>query len=315
MQKENKTLLKAENAICYSGYRDGQSPVTGIFPTYDQIKEDLLILRKNWKLIRLYDCTTHAETVLEVISREKMDFKVMLGAHLDAEISNFKCSWGGIFSEEELEANKQMNEVQIDKLIRLANLFPKEIFSVSAGNEATAEWTDHLVPVDRVIGYVKKVKQAIQQPVTFCENYIPWQEKLSALAEVVDFISLHTYPVWEYKSIDQALDFTIENYNSVADRYPHKQVVITEAGWTTNSNGKGIHPENASFHLQERYYKALTEWSKEQGILTFVFEAFDESWKGSHEPFEPEKHWGLFTKDRKPKMVMQPYYPELLHAE
>ena len=32
------------NAICYSGYREGQSPPSGVFPTYEQIKEDLLIL-------------------------------------------------------------------------------------------------------------------------------------------------------------------------------------------------------------------------------------------------------------------------------
>ena len=29
-------------AICYSGYRDGQDPRQGIYPSYEQIKEDLL---------------------------------------------------------------------------------------------------------------------------------------------------------------------------------------------------------------------------------------------------------------------------------
>jgi len=46
-------------------------------------------------------------------------------------------------------------------------------------------------------------------------------------------------------------------------------------------------------------------------ILTFVFEAFDESWKGSNEALEPEKHWGLFTVNRKPKKVMQALFSEL----
>ena len=35
-----------------------------------------------------------------------------------------------------------------------------------------------------------------------------------------------------------------------------------------------------------------------------LFEAFDEPWKGSPEPDEPEKHWGLYTVDRKPKAVL-----------
>jgi hypothetical protein len=46
--------------------------------------------------------------------------------------------------------------------------------------------------------------------------------------------------------------------------------------------------------------------------MTFAFEAFDEPWKGSPEILEPEKHWGLFTVDRKPKKVMRKYFPELL---
>jgi len=43
-----------------------------------------------------------------------------------------------------------------------------------------------------------------------------------------------------------------------------------------------------------------------------VFEAFDEPWKGSPDPMDPEKHWGLFTVDREPKKVMQQLYPELI---
>ena len=52
------------------------------------------------------------------------------------------------------------------------------------------------------------------------------------------------------------------------------------------------------------------QWSDNTGILTFVFEAFDEPWKGSPDPMEPEKHWGLYTVDRKPKRVMRELYAE-----
>jgi exo-beta-1,3-glucanase (GH17 family) len=45
-------------------------------------------------------------------------------------------------------------------------------------------------------------------------------------------------------------------------------------------------------------------WSEKNNILTFFFEAFDENWKGSPHPLEPEKHWGVFYADRKPKKVM-----------
>jgi exo-beta-1,3-glucanase (GH17 family) len=48
------------------------------------------------------------------------------------------------------------------------------------------------------------------------------------------------------------------------------------------------------------------EWSKEMNITNFFFEAFDEDWKGNPDnPLGAEKHWGLYTVDRKPKLVMQ----------
>ena len=80
---------------------------------------------------------------------------------------------------------------------------------------------------------------------------MPWHNKLAPLVEEVDFISIHTYPVWEYKNIHEALEYTKQNYFGVADKYPHKPVMITEAGWATNSNGRGINSDNASEELQE----------------------------------------------------------------
>jgi exo-beta-1,3-glucanase (GH17 family) len=154
----------------------------------------------------------HSEIVLSVISGETMDFKVMLGADLAAEMSNPHCSWGADFSEEVLSENRQYNLEQFDKLVALAN------------------------------------------------------------------------------------------------DYPDKLVVITEAGWTTASNGRVIDPHNASEELQAQYYAQLLEWTTSENIFTFVFEAFDEPWKGSPHPLEPEKHWGLFKVDRTPKLVMQELY-------
>lgn len=149
------------------------------------------------------------------------------------------------------------------------------------------------------------VKSLAKQPVTFCENYVPWLNKLKPLAEVVDFISIHTYPVWEYKHIHESLGYTLDNYFAVAHSYPEKPVVITEAGWATNSNGRGINPENVSEDNQKIYYEDLMQWCEKDKILCFFFEAFDETWKGSPEPLEPEKHWGLFKIDRTPKKVLR----------
>lgn len=292
-------------ALCYSGFREGQQP-GGKSPSYDEVKEDLLLLHKHWKYLRLYDCDSHAETVLKVIRNEKLDFKVMQGAFINAEMNNFNCPWGGgTYSEEVLMQNSKENRGKISKLIELAGRYPDIIFSLSVGNEACVEWTDHYVPEKKVLEYAKLVKAEASQPVTFCENYVPWLYKLEKLAEELDFISIHTYPVWEYKHIDEALDYSKENYFSVARKFPHKPLVITEAGWATNSNGRGINPENVNEEYQQIYYEKLMNWVQKENILTFFFEAFDETWKGSPEPLEPEKHWGLFYIDRTPKMAVE----------
>lgn len=297
--------LPAAKAICYSGFRDGQQP-GGVTPSYDEVKDDLLILQKNWKYLRLYDCDLHAETVLQVISKENLDFKIMLGAFIEAEMNNFGCPWGGgVYEEEQLVANRKKNEERIQKLTDWANKFPNIIFSLSVGNEACVDWTDHYVPVKRVVEFVRRVKKSSKQPVTFCENYVPWLSKLKPLAAEVDFISIHTYPVWEYKHIHEAIEYTRTNYEAVLNLYPDIPIVITEAGWATHSNGRGIHPEQVNEENQKTYYEDLMNWSEKNKILTFFFEAFDEAWKGSSDPNEPEKHWGLFHTDRTPKIVVK----------
>lgn len=312
MNTFRKLNIEKGKGLCYSGFRHGQQPGK-VFPSYGEVREDLLILHNHWKFLRLYDCDQHAETVLNVIRNEKLDFKVMLGAFIQAEMNNFNCPWGGgVYSEGQLKQNVKKNRKQISKLIEFAGQYPDIIFSLSVGNEACVEWTDHYVPHYKVLEYVMRVKGSVKQPVTYCENYVPWLYKLDKLASEVDFISIHTYPVWEYKHIDQALDYSRENYYSVKNKYPEIPVAITEAGWATNSNGRGIDPGNVNEEYQKIYYEMLMDWVNDENILTFFFEAFDETWKGSPEPLEPEKHWGLFYNDRTPKMAVKKLFDNRL---
>jgi exo-beta-1,3-glucanase (GH17 family) len=301
----NQFNLPFAKAICYSGFRNGQQP-GGAIPTYKEVKEDLLLLKPHWHYLRLYDCDEHASTVIDVIRKENLNIKLLLGAYIEAEMNNYGCPWnGGVYEEKQLIKNQKQNDLKIQRLIDWANQFPEIIFAVSVGNEACVDWTDHFVPVHRVVEMAKKVKKHIKQPLTFCENYVPWLNLLKPLAEVVDFISIHTYPVWEYKHIHEAIEYTMANFKAVADSYPNKVIVITEAGWATNSNGRGIDPERVNEENQKIYFEDLMDWSNKNQILTFFFEAFDEKWKGSTHPLEPEKHWGVFKADRTPKLVFE----------
>ena len=315
-QDKDSLLAGVSQAVCYSGFRAGQHPDRGDGaknPSESQILEDLTILSRdsNFTLIRIYDSGENSESVLKVVSENKLNIKVMLGIWLKAEVSNHEsCAW---LTEpipiETLEKNKLLNQDEIARGIALAKAYPQIVVAVNVGNEALVDWNDHKVATESIIGYVKQVKDAIEQPVTVAENYKWWADHGKELAAVCDFVSVHTYPVWEGKDIGEGMSFTIENLNEVRRTLPDSKIVISEAGWASVASEFG---GRASEEKQLRYYQELMSWAAKNNITTFFFEAYDEPWKGDpNNKMGAEKHWGLFTVDRKAKQVMKEKYPDL----
>ena len=318
-QKPGDLLCGQTKAVCYSGFRLGQHPDRGdgaVNPSDAEVLEDLRILNRdgNFRLIRLYDARSNSEDVLRLIKEHKLDMKVLLGVWLDAEVSNPNCPWHPQpIPKDVLEANKIKNAEEIDRAIRLAGDFPTIVAAVAVGNEALVSWTDHMVPVESVIAYVQKVKKAVAQPVTVADNHDWWAKEGAPVAKEVDFVSVHIYPIWEGRDIEEAIAFGISNMEAVRKAIPDSQLVITEAGWATVASEFG---PRASEKKQKRYYKELFDWAGKMNITTFFFEAFDESWKGDADnPLGAEKHWGLFNEDRKPKLVMQDLHADLVREQ
>lgn len=316
-QTEDDLLDGEYRAVCYSGFREGQHPDRGdgaVNPSYEETLEDLTILSRDsyFKLIRLYDSGENSQMVIRVIDENDLDIKVMLGMWLKAEISNHeKCWWlTEPIPDEVLKENKKMNLEEIETGIKLANKYPGIITSVAVGNEALVEWNDHMVEVDTMISYVNYVKEKVDQPVTVADNFNWWAKDGLSLSKAIDFVSVHSYPLWEGQDIDTALAFTIANIKEVKDSLPGAQIVITEVGWATTASEFG---ERASEEKQEIYYHQIMDWAEEMNYTIFFFEAFDEPWKGDpNNAIGAEKHWGLFFVDRTPKKVMQKLYPDLI---
>ena len=309
MQKKEDLLIGEVMAISYSGYREGQHPDRGHGarpPSSEQVLEDLRILVDHgFGLIRVYDTGKHTQMTLEVIERHKLPIKVVLGMWLRAEFSNHEgCSWlDEPIPDEELARNRILNVAEIDRGIELARRYEEIVVAVNVGNEALVDWNDHMVPLERVIEYVRNVKGATSQPVTVADNYLWWINDGALLAAEVDFLGVHTYPAWESKSIDEGLAYTIENIEGVHAALPDKPIVILEAGWATTASE---FPDQASEANQARHYTELEEWAQASNVTVFFFEAFDEPWKGdSNNADGAEKHWGLFRVDRTPKLVME----------
>lgn len=296
-------------ALSYSGFRKGQHPDRGDGaknPSESQIVEDLtILLDNNFNLVRMYDCDTNTEMTLEVIRKYGFPMKVLLGIWLDAEISNHHgCSWlNEPIPDEKLKENAIQNQKEVNRAIMLANKYEDIVVAVNVGNEALVSWNDHMMSENRVIGFVRQVKAAIDQPVTVAETHYWWRDYGSNLAKELDFIGIHIYPLWEGEGIENGLSFTVDGVQNVVDALPGSNIAILEAGWATVANEFGSRSNSVN---QLEYYNALKNWSKINNVTVFFFEAFDEPWKGNdNEPNAAEKNWGIFNEDRTPKLVMK----------
>ncbi len=279
-------------AIAYSGYRDGQDPRVPTFPSQEEVLEDLRILEKNWEIIRTYGADQHAIDVLEIIRRENIDLKVLLGIWLDGE-------------PEYIEDN----EKQVQLGIELANKYDDIVIGVNVGNESQVNWSDHKVPQEKLIQYINEVQSKVDVPVTTADTWDYWAnlEESQKVIDAVDFIAAHIYPIWGRVDIDRAMEVTKSTYDSLTTVIPNKKIIITEAGWATYTEGDKHVPKAGDEVKQHEYFYDLMEWSEENKIIVFTFSAFDEPWKGTG----TEGHWGLFTEGRKAKLVMETMYPEL----
>jgi exo-beta-1,3-glucanase (GH17 family) len=154
-------------------------------------------------------------------------------------------------------------------------------------------------------------------------------EDLNKLIKTVDFISMHSYPMhdtywnsdfWgvpkneselsDIEKIDAAmtrsLDYLKSQYRDVESYMKslgvNKPIHIGETGWATKAKSLaqgghfGSEVSKATDEYKEaKFHELVRDWTNENKISCFYFEAFDEPWKGGNDPEDSEKHFGLFT--------------------
>lgn len=266
--------------------------------------EDLQLISKHWRLLRIYGTRHCGRELLEVIRAQKLPLKVMVGAWIAPEVV------GRDDAKRVDEMAIQANQQEVSVAIQLANEFPEIVWAVSVGNESQVNWSNHKVPPELLIKYLRQVRVQTSVPVTTADDFLFWLEDRSqSIADEIDFLVMHAHPVWHAQEAENALTFVKTKYNAVKQAYPDLLVVIGETGWATRKNPTGREIEYVRGKMgeteQQLVYRQLSDWARKRKITLFMFEAFDENWKGDAHPDEVEKHWGLFRADRTPKLVMQ----------
>lgn len=299
-------------AVSYGCYRKGQAP-WGPHPSQAEILEDLNIISQYWNLIRVYNADLDTENILEVIRREQLPIKMMLGVWLAPEENQFK--------------NRKSNVKNVVKCLQLVNEYPEIIIAVNVGNETQVSWSAHKMQTENLIRYIRAVRSHTQLPVTTADDYSFWNtSESSILADEVDFIVSHMHPVWNGILLEDAVGWLEKTYKQVKRNHLTKKIVVGETGWATryDSQKKGNGEQGTlvkgeiSLSAQQQFLKMLDVWIQENQVITFFFEAFDEPWKGGGEntpTYEIEKNWGVFYENRTPKPSFLNYSEKLINKQ
>lgn len=292
------------SGICYGPHRDGQRP-SGPSPSAAQIREDLRLMAPHWRLLRTYGASEFGRELLEGIRAEGLDMKVLLGVWISPE--ERPSAAGGIERDAEAAA---ANAREVEAAIALAAAYPDLVAAIGVGNETQVSWSPHPCPLELLVEQVRRVRAAVAVPVTAADDYQYWLEPASqALARELDFLTVHAHPMWNGQVLEAALPWLRAQLAAVAAAHPSRSLVIGETGWATS-----VAPSGEQARLikgqpgemeQSDFYAALLAWTRSERAPVFVFEAFDENWKGGDDPDEVEKHWGLFRADRTAKLALR----------
>jgi len=289
------------SGVCFSPFRHGQGP-GGASPSDAQILEDLQIANRHWGLFRTYELSEVVLTELRLIRQHKLPIRVMLGVWIEPE---------------KTPADVARNDQQVALGIQTAREYSDIVCSVIVGNETQVEWSGIRTDPTVLINRIRQVRAGVVQPVTTADDYNFWNKPQSAaVAAEVDYIDLHMYVLWNGKALEDAMVWTDGVYRDICAKHPDRFVMIGETGWATchdiNKNGPGqegsLMKAETSEVAQYQYLKQFYTWIRKNKVPTLLFEAFDENWKGSgtdKNPMEGEKHWGVYTEDRRMKASFQ----------
>ena len=281
---------------------------------------------------------------IDELNKEDSSFEmyVMLGAWIDCK--NAWTSLEPIHTEESERNAVEIAHVvelakkypEIIKVIAVGNeSMVKWAAAYYVQPHVILKWVSHLQ-------YLKKQGELPKKLwITSSDNFASWGggaseyhvPELNELIKAVDYISLHTYPMhdthynpvfWGVKpeesglskeqqieaAMERSLQYAQAQYHAV-EKYVksvgvQKPLHIGETGWATSCNE--LYGNNGSKATDEYksgiFYKKMRQWTNEQKIACFYFEAFDEIWKDSANLKGSENHFGLFTLDGKAKWAV-----------
>jgi len=261
------------SGLSFAPYREGQGPIDQVFPTAEQIREDLRHVAKYTSSVRTYASLDGMDQIPRLAS--EFGLKVTAGAWLDAD--------------------KKKNEREIKSLLASVQA-NSNVTRVVVGNEVLLRGD---MKTRQLAGYLRRVRAQLNVPVGTAEPWHVWL-KHPELARDVDFIAVHLLPYWEGIAADDAIGFVTERLAEVKKKFPGKPVIIGEVGWP--SNGRIRRGSVPSLATEATFLREFLNLAKQKNLDYFLMEAFDQPWKI---PLEGGvgAYWGIWNEAREAKFA------------
>lgn len=263
-------------SLSFAPFREGFSPLEKKFPLPEHIEEDLRLLADKTEVIRTYSSLGGMEAV-----------PLMARSHGLAMIQGAWLGYG-----------KKDNRLEIEALIESANAHPDVVKRVIVGNEVLLR--GEMNP-ERLIEYIREVKRAIAQPVSYADVWSMYMKYPQIIREV-DFITIHILPYWEDEPIPVRtapghIERIYRQVRQEADGIaPGKPILIGESGWPSFGRQRGgAVPGVVNEAIFIRHF---IKTARENDFDYNIVEAFNQPWKSKLEG-AVGANWGLYSAARK----------------
>lgn len=256
--------------VSYAPFRPGQSPFTeDVAFSPAQIDDDLARLSKITECVRTYSSIQAGLAAVPELAR-KHGLTVLQGI------------W--------IAADPVRNRREIDAGIKAAQDNPDVVKAVIVGNEVLLRGEQS---ANDLAGFLKEVKSKVPPgvAVTYADVWEFW-ERNRALADSVDFVTVHILPFWEDMPVpaEDSVAHLGEIREHVGEIFAGKDILIGETGWPSEGRmreGALPSPSNQANVIQE-----LLALAKAKNYRLNVIEAFDQPWKRALEG-TVGGHWGF----------------------
>ncbi|HEX8540338.1 MAG TPA: glycosyltransferase [Pseudomonas sp.] len=259
------------SGFSYSPFRPGQNPQKDVYPSDEEMRQDLELMSKQTDSIRTYSVDGSLGDIPKLA--EEFGLRVTLGI------------W--------ISPDAERNEREITRAIELANT-SRSVVRVVVGNEALFR---EEITVGELSALLDRVRAAVKVPVTTSEQWHIW-EKYPELGKHVDLVAAHILPYWEFIPMSESGQFVLDRARELKKMFPKKPLLLSEVGWPSNGRMRG--GADATQADQAIYLRTLVNKLNRQGYNYFVIEAFDQPWKASDEG-SVGAYWGVYNANRQQK--------------